>query len=140
MRSGGYVEAASLISDVRTVAERLRSRPLLARVEELGRLNRRHDAEATAWHPLTAREYEVARLIATGLTNAEIAAELSVAPRTVSAHVEHVLAKLGAGRRAEIASWVATTAGTTASAGRTDEPTPARLRTPPAQTAVSIRH
>ena len=140
MRSGGYVEAAALLAEVRTVAERLRSRPLLARVEELGRLNRRHDAEATAWHPLTAREYEVARLIATGLTNAEIAAELSVAPRTVSAHVEHILAKLGAGRRAEIASWVATTARTTASVGRTDEPTPARLRTPPALTAVSIRH
>ncbi len=95
MRSGGYVDAATLITDVRTVAERLRSRPLLARVEELGRMNRRHHAEATPWHPLTAREFEVARLIATGLTNAEIAAELSVAPRTVSAHVEHILAKLG---------------------------------------------
>jgi len=28
----------------------LRSRPLLERVEELGRLNRRHDAEESAWH------------------------------------------------------------------------------------------
>jgi len=140
MRSGGYVDAASLISDVRAVAERLRSRPLLARADELSRLNRRHDAEATAWHPLTAREFEVARLIATGLTNAEIAAELSVAPRTVSAHVEHVLAKLGAARRAEIASWVATTARATVTAARWDEPTPTRLEAPQPRAAVSIRH
>lgn len=55
--------------------------------------------------PLTAREVEVARLIATGATNREIAATLFIAPKTVSAHVEHILTKLGAGRRAEIAAW-----------------------------------
>jgi DNA-binding CsgD family transcriptional regulator len=60
------------------------------------------------WHPLTAREFEVARLIAQGLTNAGIAEELFVSPKTVSAHVEHILAKLGVGRRAEIAAWTAT--------------------------------
>jgi DNA-binding CsgD family transcriptional regulator len=32
---------------------------------------------------------------------------LGVAPKTVSAHVEHILAKLGAARRAEIGAWVA---------------------------------
>ena len=63
--------------------------------------------EQEPWHPLTAREFEVARQIAAGLTNAEIATELLVSPKTVSAHVEHILAKLGAGRRAEIATWVA---------------------------------
>jgi len=57
------------------------------------------------WHPLTAREYTVANLIASGLTNRQIAAELVVSPKTVSAHVEHILTKLGAGRRAEIAAW-----------------------------------
>ena len=107
LRSGRYADAAGLVEDVREAAGRLRSRPLLERAEELGRLSRRHDAELAAWHPLTAREFDVARLIAGGLTNSQIAAELSVAPRTVSAHVEHVLAKLGAQRRTEIASWVA---------------------------------
>ena len=57
---------------------------------------------------MTAREFEVARLIAEGRTNAEIADELGIAPKTASSHVEHVLAKLGASRRAEIATWVST--------------------------------
>jgi len=41
------------------------------------------------------------------MTNREIAGALFLSPKTVSAHVEHILAKLGASRRAEIATWVA---------------------------------
>jgi DNA-binding CsgD family transcriptional regulator len=57
---------------------------------------------------LTARESEVARLVAGGATNREIAAALTIAPKTVAAHIEHILAMLGATRRTQIASWVAT--------------------------------
>ena len=42
------------------------------------------------------------------MTNAEIAEELGLSPKTVSAHLEHILAKLGAMRRAEVAAWVST--------------------------------
>ena len=40
-----------------------------------------------------------------GLTNAEIADSLGIARKKASSHVEHILAKLGASRRAEIATW-----------------------------------
>jgi DNA-binding CsgD family transcriptional regulator len=57
---------------------------------------------------LTAREREIARLVALGMTNKEIAAALTISPKTVAAHVEHILAKLGFSRRAQIATWAAT--------------------------------
>jgi non-specific serine/threonine protein kinase len=45
--------------------------------------------------------------VAEGLTNGAIGEQLGLSPRTVGAHVEHILAKLGFTRRAEIAAWVA---------------------------------
>ena len=48
---------------------------------------------------LTARELEVLRLVARGLTNAQVARELFLSPRTVSAHLRSVYHKLGVGSR-----------------------------------------
>ena len=110
LRSNRYVEATRLIADVAATARQLGSAPIQARADELQRQARGRGAEEEAWYPLTVRELEVARLIAAGMTNAEIATELFVSPKTVSAHVEHILAKLGASRRAEIATWVASVA------------------------------
>jgi DNA-binding CsgD family transcriptional regulator len=50
-------------------------------------------------HGLTPRELEVLGLVVEGRSNQEIAGTLVVAPRTVAAHVEHVLVKLGAPTR-----------------------------------------
>src|SRR5215472_14744048 len=55
--------------------------------------------------PLTAREREVAVLVAAGSTNAEIAARLRISKRTVEKHVDNIRGKLGAISRAKIISW-----------------------------------
>jgi DNA-binding NarL/FixJ family response regulator len=52
---------------------------------------------------LTAREAEVLRLLADGLTDREIAAALTISPRTVETHVSSILHKLSARNRAEAA-------------------------------------
>jgi non-specific serine/threonine protein kinase len=55
---------------------------------------------------LSAREAQVAALVARGLSNREIARTLTIAERTATSHVEHVLDKLGFHSRAQIATWV----------------------------------
>jgi DNA-binding CsgD family transcriptional regulator len=100
-------DAVELFGEARAVADSLGSRPLAERAAELLRDARGRSPIEERWAPLTAREFDVARLISAGLTNGEIATELSIAPKTVASHVEHILAKLGAARRAEIAAWAA---------------------------------
>jgi len=56
---------------------------------------------------LTAREQEVALLVARGLTNRQIAEELSISERTVENHIGKILKKQGFSSRARIAAWVA---------------------------------
>jgi predicted ATPase/DNA-binding CsgD family transcriptional regulator len=55
---------------------------------------------------LTRREREIAALVAEGLSNREVSERLVISKRTVDAHVEHVLAKLGASSRVQIATWL----------------------------------
>jgi predicted ATPase/DNA-binding CsgD family transcriptional regulator len=54
---------------------------------------------------LSPRQREVAALVARGLSNREIAAELVVAPTTAARHVEHILARLGLRNRAQLTAW-----------------------------------
>ena len=105
IRSNRFADATRLAVEVRTTASRLDSRPLASRAETLMRQARGRISVDEPWRPLTAREFAVARLVAEGHTNAEIADSLGIAPKTASSHVEHILAKLGASRRAEIATW-----------------------------------
>ncbi len=53
---------------------------------------------------LTAREYEVLRLVAAGHSNREIASELFISVKTASVHVSNILGKLGVTSRGEAAA------------------------------------
>jgi len=57
--------------------------------------------------PLTRREQQIAQLVARGLRNKEIAAELVISQRTAETHVENILTKLGFTSRGQIATWLA---------------------------------
>jgi DNA-binding NarL/FixJ family response regulator len=59
------------------------------------------ESSAGQFEELTPREQEVLTLLAQGMQNKEIAAELLIAERTVKFHITSILAKLGAGNRTE---------------------------------------
>jgi two-component system, NarL family, response regulator LiaR len=59
---------------------------------------------ASGQESLTPRELEVLTLIGQGRSNGEIAAMLSIAPRTAKVHVQNILSKLGATNRTEAVS------------------------------------
>ena len=73
----------------------------------LGRGRGRRGRPTAGWESLTATEATVARLVAEGLTNPEIAAKLFVSRNTIKAHVAHVYAKLDINSRAQLADEVA---------------------------------
>ncbi len=59
------------------------------------RVRRRRDGPAG----LTAREIDVLRLVARGLSHKEIAAQLVISPKTARNHIEHIYVKIGASNR-----------------------------------------
>jgi len=65
----------------------------------------RDDTDTGTDHPLTSRELEVARLVGDGLTNVEIAKQLSISRRTVETHVDHIRQKLHVPTRQQIVVW-----------------------------------
>ena len=84
-----------LIGAIRTIAEgdALLSPSITKRViEQFGRIPRAEPPSELA--ELTTREQEILRLIAQGLSNAEIANELVISETTVKTHVTHILQKL----------------------------------------------
>src|SRR5262249_9198954 len=62
-------------------------------------------ATARAEDPLTAREREVAELVAQALSNREVARTLVLSERTVESHVRSILAKTGLTSRTELTRW-----------------------------------
>jgi DNA-binding NarL/FixJ family response regulator len=116
--AGATTDAAAAARESVKLAREMGATPLLEETEALGRRARRRidepsadvapSAETTsdALEPLgiTERELEVLRLIADGRSNSEIAQELFISRKTASAHVSHILAKLGVSTRVQAAA------------------------------------
>src|SRR5918999_279943 len=64
-------------------------------IEEFARIGPARRTQPAELHELTPREAEVLRLLARGMSNAEIAESLVLGDTTVKTHVAHVLGKLG---------------------------------------------
>lgn len=80
-----------------------------------------NDAGATSrFGELSAREKDVLRLIARGLTNREIAQRLFISPHTVKNHVSHIYQKIGMDDRTKVALW-AIRAGVVSLAGDSED-------------------
>jgi len=104
LRAAGSISEAKVESEAaREVAERLGAEPLLRELRGLTG----YDADAARVvvkresQALTPREQEVLRLVATGRSNRDIAAQLFISAKTVSVHISNVLAKLEATSRTE---------------------------------------
>jgi DNA-binding NarL/FixJ family response regulator len=112
--SFGVADANQPLRQAYVVAARIRALPLLQELELLAERARldptqpEPDPQATNGLQehlgLTLREAEVLLLVARGLTNREIAAELVISAKTASVHVSHILRKLDAPNRLEAAA------------------------------------
>jgi DNA-binding CsgD family transcriptional regulator/tetratricopeptide (TPR) repeat protein len=108
---GGTVPARDWLDDAvglyQGMGARWAVRSAAARVRAYGIRPRQDDylaRSAHGWESLTPTEAKIARLIADGRSNPEIAVRLSLSRDTVRAHVSRILAKFGARSRTEIAA------------------------------------
>jgi len=97
------------LDTARSLFDRCHAQQYIARTEEIAAAaaDSAHQAPVTGpLAPLTAREREVAALIARGLSNRQIAQELVIADGTVNIHVSNILSKLGCSSRTQVAALI----------------------------------
>ena len=112
LAAGDRDGAAARLRRAAELADGLGARPLAEEIEALAASARIrpavghavHKAAAAAPLGLTAREFEVLRLVADGRSNPEIAARLFISAKTASVHVSNILAKIGVASRGEAAA------------------------------------
>jgi DNA-binding CsgD family transcriptional regulator len=99
----GMARALSASGDLARVMELARAAAADARRLDMPGVL--HAARARAEDPLTARERQVAGLVAQALSNREVARTLVLSERTVESHVRSILAKTGLTSRTELTRW-----------------------------------
>jgi non-specific serine/threonine protein kinase len=114
--AGFPVEIGRQLERASAAAERRLARPVAERCRERGRAFTTEEALAYALDEtaasasveadlLTARQQEIAVLVAQGLSNREMAERLHLSVRTVDTHVENIFSRLGFHSRARLAAW-----------------------------------
>ncbi|MFC4950104.1 response regulator transcription factor [Pseudonocardia sp. GCM10023141] len=93
-------EAVALLAAADSAADRMGMTPLRNQIANLS-------GQLSDGGVLSRREAEIAELVASGLTNRQVAAAAHISERTVESHVQHILAKLEFTSRSQIAAWVA---------------------------------
>ena len=100
--SGDEAKAILLLDESLAISQELGMRPLMQRVNALKeKITSQPPAVAAYPAALTRREVEVLRLVASGKTSAEIAADLVLSRRTVERHISNIYSKTKARSRAE---------------------------------------
>jgi DNA-binding CsgD family transcriptional regulator len=94
---GAQIDARTELIEARALIMQLHAQPALNRIDAL--LSRLGSPRDVAPAGLTPREIEVLRLVAKGMTDAEVANRLYISPRTVSQHLRSVYGKLDVSSR-----------------------------------------
>lgn len=98
--------ALALLGEARTIFRRLDATPALDRTNAcLARLHATLSPHAPYPDGLTAREIDVLRRIAEGMSNREIASTLFISGRTVNRHIENIYRKIGAHGKADATAY-----------------------------------
>ena len=113
---GGVTASVEAVSALETALATLEGNGLRSAADRCRRvlrtMGRRQAASTRARRPesaagqLSVREGEVVRLVAAGLSNAEVADRLFISRRTVTTHLQHVYARLGFSSRTALTRWV----------------------------------
>ncbi|MGI8690210.1 MAG: helix-turn-helix transcriptional regulator [Thermomicrobiales bacterium] len=99
--TGDAADAQSLLDEARSICTRLGAQPALAHADRIAAMLMTAPSAKTAYPAgLSMREVEVLRLVAAGLTNAQVAERLFLSPRTINAHLTTIYTKLNVPSRA----------------------------------------
>lgn len=99
--------AAAALVAFDTVGAPIQAQQARELLRGLGVVPSRGRARQPTGSPLSARELEVARLVAAGLSNAQVATDLFISPRTVTTHLNRIYARLGFSSRVALTRYLA---------------------------------